>query len=1047
MAYVIEVPNPFEPTRGLKRHEVFNYGLSIRGWLLLQHPGFVEFDLPTLCLYNGKPLKRDQWDLVKFENANDVVTFVALPQGPFLLVAILIVAVVALSIAITATIGVPKTPGELPASDPVFSNRGQQNTIRLGEPIEVCYGRNRIYPSLASRPFYKYSGNDQFQYSLYCFGQGQFDFDVLQFGDTDINDFQEAEYEIIPPGSSVTLFPTNVITSIEAGGQTLFAPNEEEYVAPGWVGPFITNPPLTTTTKIEIDIIYPKGLYVVSSKGNVNSLTVQIVAEAREIDDTGTPIGSFFALTLPSPITLTAATTTPQRRTYSGTVPAGRYEVRVRRIDTKDLSPRAGHEALWEGLRSFVDTEQDFGDVTLVAVKIRATNNLNDRTQSRFNGIATRMLPVLDPTSMVWSTVPTRGIVWALIDVFRANYGGRVTDTFLDLDTFLMYDPEYEARNQHFDWIFRDPITVWEAARTIARVGRATPLIRGSMITMRREESQEIPVAMFSPENILPRTYQQQIKFWDTDEFDSISIEYTEPATDYKQEIVLCTLPGGTTDHPQDVRLVGCQDRTHAYREGLFMLASLRYLRENITFDTGLEGLIISFGDLIMVSYDAAEYTQTGYIVNAEQTTSGTAILWLSEPLDWTNDTGEHVMMLRGRKGEAQGPYSVTRLEDDQQCILELSTNFDFLLDGLTEPMLFIFGTLGRVAKLVKVVGLEPQGGETVRVTSVNDAPIIHSFDSLTPSALNTPALAPQAPDLPEIDQLYITQIDDVLHIVQIAWTPAFGAQEYIVQTSEDGSNWQERALTVQTSLQIQVRPGDLWVRVAAINNGQGPWIQDTFSVGIISGFEIFDPWNNDLSFGVRWWDVLNASGFQVNVYHNELGFPTPIREQTFSSSIREFAYTYAMAQTDGYVGRFYKITVDPIFDGVPTGTPAEAEFEDDPPTAPTVNSVVFNFTDPGVARHYIVDFDVPHHDDLIRLRVWLEPVSGFDPAVTTPYIDEYMSAIGWTFFPPDFGIAIELDSANSHPAYYLRVAVNDVWGETELTTNISGQTTIPAFP
>ena len=60
----------------------------------------------------------------------------------------------------------------------------------------------------------------------------------------------------------------------------------------------------------------------------------------------GAPLGAYFPLTLPYPISITAATTTPQRRTYSSTVPSGRYEVRVRRTSNKDLGTRSGHDAV-----------------------------------------------------------------------------------------------------------------------------------------------------------------------------------------------------------------------------------------------------------------------------------------------------------------------------------------------------------------------------------------------------------------------------------------------------------------------------------------------------------------------------------------------------------------------------------------------------------------------------------------------------------------------------------------------------------------------------
>src|SRR6185503_12616400 len=390
MAVIVETPNAFEPLIGLRKH-VHPGGISIREWLNLTYPGFIEFTQPTVCMVNGQAMLRRDWD--REIKPNDVVNFIAVTGyvAVIILIVLLIVAVV-----LALTLGTPKVPGEQPASDPVFSTSGQRNSIRLGEPIEVNYGRNRIYPSLASRPFFRYIDNDQFQHSLFCIGQGTYEIHNIQVGDTDINDYQEVQYELLEPGDQTTLFKTNVYTSAEAGGQTLFSSNEPEYVAPGYAGPFPAVPVGETADRLEFDFVFPKGLYNMDNKkGDMHTISVTIEIEIREIDDLGAPLGGWVLFLNP---TITGGTTTPQRRTVGDVVTAGRYEARVKRTGTKSLSSKVGYDVVWEGMRSFlIGDEPDFGNVTLLAVKIRATNNLNSRTQERFNVLATRKLPIRDP--------------------------------------------------------------------------------------------------------------------------------------------------------------------------------------------------------------------------------------------------------------------------------------------------------------------------------------------------------------------------------------------------------------------------------------------------------------------------------------------------------------------------------------------------------------------------------------------------------------------------------------------------------------------------
>lgn len=1038
MAFIIEVPNPFEPLKDIRKHE-HEGGVSVRGWLEQAYPGFEEFPLPTICLVNGKALLREQWTYVI--RAQDVVNFVTIPQGPLaIIVAVIAIAAIVLSIFFGPTI-----PGELPASDPVFSTKGQQNEIRLGEPIEVNYGRNRIYPSMAARPYFQYFDNDQYQFSLFCIGQGSYSISDIQIGDTTIDDYQEATYEVVEPGNDVTLFPTNVATSVEVGGLTLYAPNEDSYPVDGWVGPFFANASATDAIEIQVDLIFPKGLYGVDSKGRLYSKSITVEFQKREVDDAGSPLSGWTALLSPSPTTETGATTTPQRRTYSVVVTAGRYEIRARRTDTKDESYRAGHDVTWDGLRSYLVTSQDWGDVTLLAVKIRATANLNDRTRTRFNVIATRKLPIYE--SGGWSAPQaTRSIVWAFADVFRSNYGARITDdSYIDIDSLLELDTLYTTRGENFDWTFRDPITVWEAARTIAQVGRAVPLLAGSLITMKRDTPSSVPVTLFIPDNMVGGSFQWNVKLWELDEYDSLELEYIDPDTDYKPEQVLATLPGGTTDNPKRVRLPGVQNRTHAYRQGLYMLAAEKYRRETIVFDTGMEGHIPTFGDLVAVCHDVPRWNQSGWVVHAVDV--GYQIqLWVSEPLLF-EESGTYVMLLRKADGSVLGPYTAleTQDSDGMQVVLSTTDTIDFLFGGKNEPMLFLFGLSDQVTRYLKIARVEPQGKETIRITATNYATEVYGFDSLSPGALPTATWPDQAPDLPSITTLTLTQIEGVSTKVQASWTAASGAQYYILQTSEDGENWETKATTVTTSYVLDVRPGPLWVRVAGLNSGQGPWTEQTLTVESLLGVYILTPWA-DLDWGVTWWDVPNVYNYVIRVYDNETP-STPVLKRTVLQSTRQYDYDYATAVADSNLVRDMLVTVNTIYlDEGEVGTPVEQELTNSYPAAPTNPASAF-ITEDSNGAHYMLTWDPLEEDDLIRIKVWLEPVSGFDPDVATPVYDYTAPSPSALSIPTSFEATVPLETTGEHDQWYWRVGVFDVWGgATAAEGGISAEQVIPDY-
>lgn len=1128
MAHIIETPNPFEPLVGMKNH-THPGGITIREWLGEVYPGFVEFDQPTICLVNGQPLLRKDWD--RTINKSDIINFIAIVGEAATIIAI-IYAVVIVALAVALVLMMPKPPGEGPGSDPVYSTKGQTNAIRLGEPIEVNYGRNRVFPSLASRPFFRYENNDQFQFSLFCIGQGEYEIEQLQIGDTKISDFQEVTYEVLPPGSSTTLFHSNTYTSPEAGGQELLGPNETPVsgaatvsysgsagvwtmktatahgfsngdsvkivyngsypesltVGPitvvdatnfsfarttdstwtdkpfspgyviltaddvdGWVGPFPANPAATEVFKIEVDMIFPKGIFGVDKKGKIGTDTLVFEVQARLIDDAGDPLGDWTTLFNP---TITAATTTPQRKTYSQEVDLGRYEVRSRRTSDKDLAPSSGNDIVWEGLRGFISGgEPDFGNVTLWAVKIRATNNLNSNSQQRFNVICTRKLPIRDPdTQEFGDPVATRSIIWAFIDIFRnSHYGGRIDeDRFFDWDALYLLDAFYEGRNEHFDWILRDPTTLWTASQMVARVGRALPLLAGSLITMRRDGPLEVPVALFTPDNIVKGSFEWNIKLWEPEEHDCVSVEYTEPATGYKQENVLAVLPGDTSDNPEDLRIPGIQDRGHAYREGMYYLASLRYLRENISFETGMEGLIPSYGDLVAISHDVPRWGQSGYILAVEDLGGGSYSLFVSEPLRFEESGVEYQILLRGKQGQIIGPVTAEPTSDSKVVTITLAEVVDFLVGGQTEPMIFLFGEAGQVTKYGRVAKIEPQGGERVRITLVNEAPTIHSFDDLEVPPLLTPSVPLTVPDLPVIKALYLSQVTGTVLTLQAAWVSAYGAQSYLVETSTDGEHWELRATTARTSVQLQTSPGLIYVRVAAMNNGQGPWIQDSIAMGLIFGLTIFIPWD-DLEWGVKWLDDVNIDSYLVKVYDNT--GPTPVLKRTVIQEEVEFIYTYDMAVADSNTVDRMLVTVDAMVSRLDStelvahGVPVGLELFHYPPLAPAESSLGYEFVSidlvAGTVTYRVFWVD-PIEGDLVRVQVWSSDTSGFDPMVLAPVFDFYSSRPGSTYVPVEAEITVTLSAGNVHPDWYWRVAVGDVWSSGSYLTD--EETIIPPW-
>ena len=752
---VILLRNPFQPSQ--REVTVTHPSQTIRQWLGAQ--GIAEFEQPTVCIKNGTPVLRADWAVTPIDG---VVLFITLPQGgggggggknplrTVLMIAVMVVATVyggplgaslgfsgnlatAVGSAIIMTAGsalvsalvplpTPNMPsfasggGNLAQPSPTYSLQGQGNYARLAQPIPVIYGRHLVYPDLAATPYGEYQGNEQYLHQLHCIGLGEYDIEQLRIEDTPITSFEEVTYQIVPPGSPVTLFNPDVVSAPEVAGQELLAGT--------WTGGFAINPADSEVTQIGIDILLPRGLYYANDAGGLDSRSANWKAEARTIDAEGDPLSEWFMLGSES---LTAATTTPQRLSYKYPVPAGRYEVRATRLDGKDTNSRAGHEVRWGEARGYLAGGINFPDnVTLLAIRMRATDNLSQRSSRLINCIVTRKLPIWSSESG-WSTpVPVRSIAWAFADILRASYGAKLPDARIDLAALAQLDQVWTSRGDRFDGVFDQQVTVWEALTRVARCGRAVPFLQGGIVRLVRDEARLLPVALFSPRNIVKNSLKIQYVMPGEETADAVTVEFFSSRT-WKPDEVTVSLPGSSSANPAKLRLFGCTTEAHAVREGLYLAAANRYRRRIITLRTELEGLIPTYGDLIAIAHDMPSWGTGGEIVAWD---AASQIATLSEPVVFT-DTQPHVMALRRRDGGVSGPHAVTPGSDAQQVVFANLPDIPMETGLSAERTHFAFGIAEQWSLLARVIAVRPRG-EQVEITCVAEHPAVHSADSTT---------------------------------------------------------------------------------------------------------------------------------------------------------------------------------------------------------------------------------------------------------------------------------------------------------------------------
>jgi len=1012
-------------------------------------------DRPVVCVFNGEPLLRCDWD--RSVLVTDNVQFVVMPQGGGAKKLLRAVALIALSViapivapiiggalGITSAIGIslisaglviagsflinallpPETPGARDpiSASPTYSLSAQGNSARLLEPIPRLYGRHIIYPDFASQPYATYEGNDQFLYQLFCLGVGEYDVEEVRIEDTTLWDsvdgfsasFSDVQMEIIPPGGGVTLFPAAVLTSVEVGGQealcidaertvdfatarvTMSTADQDEkldYIAVGdelvitgsaavdgtytvvgtsgtgewvevdgdlgtttgeavnlntisWIGPFTANPADRDTDKLQVDIIYPRGLYYANDEGDLTNLSLSVRVQARAIDGAGDPTGSWVTL---EDYEHTKKTPTPQRVTRTYNLTLGRYEVRLRRLTNKRADTRYANDVQWGSLRAFIPDNNTFDDVTLMAVVMRATNQLTDQSSRRFNTIQTAKVPVWDGTT--WSAnQATRNPAWAAADILRNDiYGAGLPDSRIDLQALLSLADKWTTRGDKFDAVFDRKQTLWTSLVQSLMVGRAQPLLIAGKVSFVRDEAHEITRGVMTPRNIIRGSFETTHILYDEDSPDAVIIEYYDERT-WERNEVLCKIDGSTEENPARIQMFGVVNRTHAWREGIYQAAVNLYRRVFASLTTEMEGRLLIRGDSVAVSHDMARWGQSAEV---ETWDAGTRILGLSEPVDDTTT----VVGLSDRRGKLWGPvvvasvsadgFSITLDAGDLSAVEGLMGVIPVYLGLEQEPTRAMCGTLDTYSRKFKVVGSTPDKGGTVQMVLTNDDPRVYEADLGTPPDEVSPYGPGTVPTAPVVSGLSVSQNPSSPSspvLLDASWNAAAGATSYLLQVSPDGVTWNSIYDGPLTSTQFTTDAGPVYVRVFGIGEFRGPaavpnptpvtYGTPTLLPGQPQGLTV----EADTGAGVlsaSWGLAPRATSYRIDVYIDDGGSYTDlVLTRTLAGSSVLFTST-DIASAGGPWDAF-RLEVTPI-NGVGEGTPLGETVTDvvmDPPAS-----------------------------------------------------------------------------------------------------------------
>lgn len=629
---------------------------------------------------------------------------------------------------------------------PTYSISGGQNRFRRYEPMPVIMGTHIFFPDLGAQPFTEFVGEEQYLYQVFDLGFNDYEsMTDFRIGQEPIGNFHGVEMEISNSTGVLTLFPTNVDTVV---GQNL------EYN----VEVIKTTSP--NTTQICLDIA--GTAFGIDDNGNMYTVYTAFEIHWRAVgastwipleyvSDTIPTIETFPASSwlgkwfvkselyasivnnfgyLAGRIVIANGNRKPVRRGVKWTVDQGQYEVRVKRITPVSTDIKVTQDFALSTVKSYQPDTADYNGRKRIALKIRASGQLNGIVDA-FNFIAKTRTEVWNGSSFV--TQHTSNPAWWFLAACRGKtvdtkrrWGGGLADARIDIEGIKLWGAYCDAQSLSFNGIYDRQVSVYEMLTDISLLGKATPSWATGKIGVVIDKS-DLPVtAVFGMHNIVAGSFQ--ILYAAEDPSDVVELEFIDPAMSWERNFVRAQVPGTTTHlKVRKVQAFGLTNVSLASRLANLYAATNYYRARKYRWISDWEAMPSSRGDVVELSHDLASLDYSGRFIEGGSATS--LVLNRTVPL---YGGGSFIVIVRP-DGQFQA-FAINSGAGETNTLTPGSS-----LPGGWNPWAdvnhvpydyrWLYGATATPGRKVKIESFRPSGERNVEIVAIDEDPNYYAWE------------------------------------------------------------------------------------------------------------------------------------------------------------------------------------------------------------------------------------------------------------------------------------------------------------------------------
>ena len=299
-------------------------------------------------------------------------------------------------------------------------------------------------------------------------------------------------------------------------------------------------------------------------------------------------------------------------------------------------------------------------------------------------------------------------------------------DNRLDLPVIQEWHGDCVAAGREFNYVVDSQLSVHDLLADIAAAGRASPAVIDGKWRVVQDKPQSVPAQHFTPRNSFG--FQSQKAFPELPH--GFRVKFINRNNDWQADERIVYDDGYTAANAtkfEGLDLVGITDPAQAWKDGRYHIATARLRPETFSFNTDIEHIVCTRGDLIRLTHDVL-LVGLGSARIKTFADDGDNITAITVDDTFTMEDGKSYAARIRKANGASLVCAINTVPGDTRTLTLTETLPLAEAPGVGD--LVLFGETGKESIECIVKSIEPQSDLTARITCVDAAPAVHTADT-----------------------------------------------------------------------------------------------------------------------------------------------------------------------------------------------------------------------------------------------------------------------------------------------------------------------------